>query len=280
MCTCYQGRSAKSQFSQGLPSAFGGTKHKRPVCKLCSLPMPPIVVAPTKVLRFLDITLNCKNGLRYGQRLYVGVNHKDFDASPFTQKIRDDVFSIELKTQGGNNNQNGIYWPIQFLKNTPVEHCPNAYSTLIGLRTPSIDGSLHLYTLCYSGDTRPSGNIVRACANFSKTCQQSVSLLLHEATFDDDDTGKKEAIRKRHSTVKEAISIAKQVLPDSVLLSHFSQRYPKLPPGHQANGDLPIAQYPSTAAYDGMLVKLTHNLSEVLPTLGSLCTRIISDKSH
>ncbi len=282
MCTCYTykgRRSTKQQFCQGLPSTSGEAKHSvRPVCKLCSLPIPPIVVAPTKVLRFLDITLNCKNGLRHGQRLYVGVNHKDFDSSPFSQKMRDDVFGIELKTQDNSSNQKGIYWPIQFLKNIPVEHCPNAYSTMVGLRTPSSNGNMHLFTLCYSGDTRPSANIVRACANFRNTCKQNVSLLLHEATFDDDDIGKKEAIRKRHSTVKEAISVAKQVVPDSVLLSHFSQRYPKLAPGHQVNGDLPVAQYPSASAYDGMLIKLTHNLSAILPTLGSLCTRIISNE--
>ena len=48
---------------------------------------------------------------------------------------------------------------------------------------------------------------------------------MHEATFD---TGKEaDARRKKHSTVEEAMHIAKEAGAKSVVLTHFSQRYPR-----------------------------------------------------
>ena len=39
-----------------------------------------------------------------------------------------------------------------------------------------------------------------------------------------------EAVLKRHSTVGEAIRIARKMNAKSMILTHFSQRYPKIPP--------------------------------------------------
>ena len=44
---------------------------------------------------------------------------------------------------------------------------------------------------------RPSNNLIR-CAD-----DAGISLLLHEATFDDDDRGKKEALQKRRQETKD-----------------------------------------------------------------------------
>lgn len=69
------------------------------------------------------------------------------------------------------------------------------------------------------------------------------ALLVHEATFDDalaDD-----AVAKRHSTVGEALAVARQMRARDVVLTHFSQRYPKLPP--------PLAVEESGAASAGAL---------------------------
>lgn len=242
------------------------------------------MIAPPNVLRYLDTTLNCKNGQQRGERIYVGISHRDFDSSPFSQQVRDDVFGIELISQQ-EKERNTTYRPLQFLKNIPVEHCPNAYACLLGLNTISApDHSQKLFTLCYSGDTRPSSTLVRACGDFTKACKQNVSLLLHEATFDDDEKGKEEAIRKRHSTVKEAMGIARKIDSDAVLLTHFSQRYPKFPPGYQAEGDGDGDVMNSTAsnvlemasAYDGMMIPLKGGLRDMLPVLGSQGTTIIS----
>jgi ribonuclease Z len=291
MCTCYQkGTNRGPCFPSRSTDADDGLN--RQLCKRCSRICPPIVIAPQKVLRYLDCALNCKNGIINGQKMYVGITQRDFDTSPFSQQVRNDVSSIELVTThnptspllvtGGTTR---TYCPVQFLKNIPVEHCPNAYACLIGLNTMSFDDqpSQNLFTFCYSGDTRPSSNIVRGCRDFSKACGRNVSLLLHEATFDADEKGKGEAIRKRHSTVEEAMMIARQIDLDSVLMTHFSQRYPKFPPGYDAeaarsefrrgasNAGLEVA-----SAYDGMLIPLKDGLRTMLPLIGSLAASVLT----
>ena len=75
------------------------------------------------------------------------------------------------------------------------------------------------YRWCYTGDTRP-------CSAVS-THALGVDLLIHEATFSDELA--KEAHEKKHSTFKEAVAIAKASGAKSLLLTHFSQRYPKGP---------------------------------------------------
>ena len=294
MCTCYQ-KGGKREPSSPTDDSTG---MQRPLCKRCLRTCPPIVIAPSKVLRYLDCALDCKNGIIGEQKMYVGISQRDFDTSPFSQQVRDDVFGIELMTIQ-NSMPPTTYYPIKFLKNIPVEHCPNAYGVLIGLNTATPSDYANgngqhqppqsLFTLCYSGDTRPSSNIVRECRNFSKACGRNVSLLLHEATFDDDEKGKGEAIRKRHSTVEEAMGIASQIDLDSILITHFSQRYPKFPPGHDAdtikaqgesrnastcsngNGNLEVA-----SAYDGMLIPLTDGLRPMMPLIGSLAASILT----
>ncbi|TPP54935.1 DNA polymerase beta palm family protein [Leishmania donovani] len=54
-----------------------------------------------------------------------------------------------------------------------------------------------------------------------------VFILLHEATFGPGFEG--EAVRKKHSTLPEALRIGVAVRAEFIVLNHFSQRYPKLP---------------------------------------------------
>ena len=75
------------------------------------------------------------------------------------------------------------------------------------------------FKFSYSGDCRPS-------RNFAKIGKGS-TVLLHEATFDDDTKG--DAIAKKHSTISEAIGVGVAMGARRVLLTHFSQRYSKLP---------------------------------------------------
>ena len=284
MCTCYQiGRVRTNNRSSSLPNSLhSASPHlHRPICKRCARTCPPIVIAPPKVLKFLDASLQCKHGKIEEDIIYIGISNKDFDSSPFSQQIQRDVFDIELMNHGNRESPdaNSTYKPIAFLKNIPVEHCPNAYACLLGLNVISKDQTQRLFSVSYSGDTRPSSNIIRACEDFTRSCNLNVSLLLHEATFDDDARGKEEAVRKRHSTVKEAMSIANKLRVDSVLLTHFSQRYPRLPPGNESqfisNGNegngLKMA-----CAYDGMILPLKDGLRTMLPALGSLVATLIS----
>lgn len=71
----------------------------------------------------------------------------------------------------------------------------------------------------YSGDTRP----IRAFSEMAKGCD----LVVHEATLDNDLP--LEAIAKRHCTFSEALSVCDKMDAKHVVLTHFSQRYPKLP---------------------------------------------------
>jgi ribonuclease BN (tRNA processing enzyme) len=62
-------------------------------------------------------------------------------------------------------------------------------------------------------------------------------LLVHEATFDD--SMEQDAVRKKHSTVGQALDIARRMRARQVVFTHFSQRYPSLPPPVSASGEGP-----------------------------------------
>lgn len=61
------------------------------------------------------------------------------------------------------------------------------------------------------------------------------NLLIHEATMEDQLVS--EARRKRHSTMSQAINIGKKMNAKFTILTHFSQRYAKIP--YMPNNDLP-----------------------------------------
>ena len=78
--------------------------------------------------------------------------------------------------------------------------------------------------LAYSGDTRPCEALVTLGRRLSPTCR----LHVHEATFDDTKEMAAEAAARRHSTVGEALRVGERMCAWRVMLTHFSQRYPKL----------------------------------------------------
>ncbi|KAK2000555.1 metallo-beta-lactamase superfamily protein [Colletotrichum falcatum] len=92
-----------------------------------------------------------------------------------------------------------------------VSHCHNSYAGVLtwpsGLK------------IAYSGDCRPSDNFVEA--------GKGATLLIHESTFDDNKKG--DALAKKHSTMSEALDVGYRMGARRVLLTHFSQRYAKLP---------------------------------------------------
>lgn len=73
--------------------------------------------------------------------------------------------------------------------------------------------------ITYSGDTLPSDDLVHI--------GQNSDVLIHEATMEDD--LEKEARIKMHSTVSQAIEIGHRMSAKFVILTHFSQRYAKIP---------------------------------------------------
>ncbi|KAI9458853.1 hypothetical protein BJY52DRAFT_1267524 [Lactarius psammicola] len=75
------------------------------------------------------------------------------------------------------------------------------------------------WRLVFSGDTMPSDALAQA--------GDSATLLIHEATMGDDQ--EEMARAKAHSTISQAIDVAKRMRAQNVLLTHFSSRYPTMP---------------------------------------------------
>jgi hypothetical protein len=75
------------------------------------------------------------------------------------------------------------------------------------------------FKFSYSGDCRPS----KTFAEIGK----GSTVLLHEATFDDE--MHRDADAKKHSTTSEAIGVGLAMEARRILLTHFSQRYQKIP---------------------------------------------------
>ncbi|KAJ3025658.1 Zinc phosphodiesterase ELAC protein 2, partial [Rhizophlyctis rosea] len=100
---------------------------------------------------------------------------------------------------------------------------------LTSIETLSVEHSSYAYALSlkhssgwkivYSGDCRPSVPLIQLGSD--------ADLLIHEATFEND--LHKEAVDKKHSTTSEAMKVGGRMRAKWVLLTHFSQRYPKIP---------------------------------------------------
>ncbi|KAF9999725.1 Zinc phosphodiesterase ELAC protein 2 [Entomortierella chlamydospora] len=130
-----------------------------------------------------------------------------------------------------------------------VIHCPWAY----GISMTHRDG----WKIVYSGDTRPCENLVEA--------GQGATVLLHEATFEDDMP--ELALAKKHSTTGEAVMVGEGMGAKITMLTHFSQRYPKIPFFEYEDKSTVIG-----ICFDMMSVKLGQmlQLPKYLPALQSL----------
>ncbi|XP_017785544.1 PREDICTED: ribonuclease Z, mitochondrial isoform X2 [Nicrophorus vespilloides] len=92
-----------------------------------------------------------------------------------------------------------------------VRHCPNAFGVALRHRRG--------FKITYSGDTMPSEDLIQL--------GMGSDLLIHEATMEDELAH--EAVVKMHSTTSQAIEVGRLMKARYVLLTHFSQRYAKLP---------------------------------------------------
>ena len=137
--------------------------------------------------------------------------------------------NIELSKDGRTIN----------VKTCKALHCDFSYSVCFTINNHNKD-----FRVAYSGDTRPNDFFAR---NVGYKCQ----LLIHEATHDNE--LQQEAKQKRHSTIGEAIGISELMKAENTILTHFSQRYPKLP--ELAN--LSSKEAKIGLAFDGMHVCLS-----------------------
>ena len=97
-------------------------------------------------------------------------------------------------------------------------------------------------------------------------------LQVHEATFEDSLLD--EAIAKRHSITKEAVESGAACGAYRVLLTHFSQRYPKIPVFDDSYTDR------TAIAFDLMSVNIAdvHFLPKLLPSLKFLFRYVVKYK--
>ncbi|KAJ3339301.1 hypothetical protein HDU93_008408 [Gonapodya sp. JEL0774] len=126
----------------------------------------------------------------------------------------------------------------------PVKHCPSAFAMVVkgeraqilvndsgernaGLIPGAFMGGVQPlpflesreFKFVFSGDCRPSDHLAYV--------GRDATVLVHEATFED--ALIEEAIEKSHCTVGEAVQVAEKMAARNLLLTHFSQRYPKVP---------------------------------------------------
>ncbi|KAL1894236.1 hypothetical protein Sste5346_006022 [Sporothrix stenoceras] len=142
-----------------------------------------------------------------------------------------------------------------------VDHCHGALAVVFTWpKVPGVgsDGPLRI---AYSGDCRPSRDF--------GVIGQGATLLIHESTFDDDLHG--EAKAKKHSTMGEALDVGRQMKARRVLLTHFSQRYPKIPLFNNGDNNSK-AEMQVLVAFDQMQVRLQDfkEAAEYLPALQKL----------
>ncbi|XP_051134860.1 tRNase Z TRZ3, mitochondrial-like [Andrographis paniculata] len=137
----------------------------------------------------------------------------------------------------------------------PVVHCPQAYGIALQAanRTNGAGKIIPGWKIVYSGDTRPCVELVRA--------SRGATILIHEATFEDSMV--EEAIARNHSTTKEAVEVGDSAGAYRIILTHFSQRYPKIPVFDEGH------MHKTCIAFDLMSVNIAdvHLLPKVLPFL-------------
>lgn len=174
---------------------------------------PLLVVGPTRIGRFLgeyeqleelDMQfLDCSNT--------TGASWDAFESS-FNPNMNQLLSNLNKVLQDAG---------LERLVSFPVEHCPKAFgvSLTAAKRINSVGKVIPGWKMVYSGDTRPCPQLMEA--------SRGATVLIHEATFDDGMLH--EAMAKKHSTTKEAIEMGEGAGVYRIILTHFSQRYPKIP---------------------------------------------------
>ena len=298
-----------------LPSLISAIARSKSKSKNNDSSCPLVVVAPVKVLKFLRVMLQSSvktastkvNSIEHSS--YIGITHREFQISPFASNIKTMLFDYALPIPPHEEYDHlscelHMYHPFASIRNVEVEHCREAFALILELRLPlkNNDDDQQPFVLCFSGDTRPSDNLVHECRTHCFPQASSahwqhaaipppppprVSLLLHEATFMNDEHGRLNAAKKLHSTTAEALEVARRMQAEACLLTHFSQRYTHVSivdaacsgatPESNSSGP---SSFPGATtnkhsfswgvAVDGMMMPLTKQVTAMLHTL-SLC---------
>lgn len=136
-------------------------------------------------------------------------------------------------------------------------HCDRSYSCVLDYDLP--DGET--FRVAYSGDTRPN----KYFAQLARNC----NVLIHEATHEDELLD--DAIAKRHSTISEALGVGRDMMAENIVLTHFSQRYPRL--ASVQNLNFPA---PTCFAFDGLHIAVSgmRKLQESIGAISDVIARL------
>ncbi|CCH58716.1 hypothetical protein TBLA_0A09290 [Henningerozyma blattae CBS 6284] len=129
-----------------------------------------------------------------------------------------------------------------------AKHCLWAYSNSVTFNL-SHDSNKQ-FKISFSGDTRPN------LETFAKGIGYESDLLIHEATLENELI--EDAIQKKHCTINEAITVSNTMKAKKLILTHISQRYPKIP---QNKDCIDILANEHCFAFDGMIINY-ENLGE------------------
>ncbi|KAF8044967.1 hypothetical protein N665_5918s0001 [Sinapis alba] len=147
----------------------------------------------------------------------------------------------------------------------PVVHCPQAFGVVLkAAERKNITGDkIPGWKTVYSGDTRPCPQMVEA--------SKGATVLIHEATFED--ALVEEAVAKNHSTTKEAIDVGSSAGVYRIILTHFSQRYPKIPVIDESH------MHNTCIGFDMMSINMAdlHVLPKIVPYFKNLFRNVVVD---
>ena len=175
-----------------------------------------LIIAPTPIFRFLEEISAIDNEV---QGTYISIDCKDLmgespEFLPHQQTIQDMLGITRCRA-------------------VPVAHCAHAYAIIL-------DGT-SFGRVVYSGDCRPSTQLA--------IIAKGADVLIHESTFESDMQAN--AVLKKHCTIDEALNVGRQMECKCIVLTHFSQRYSKIPPIPSID-DYP---FPIIYAYDFMRLR-------------------------
>lgn len=247
---------------------------------------PLVVVGPRQLKTFLDAYqkledldmqfLDCRHTTEASLKTFESSENKDVNGSVCVQNDQKNGSNLfakgsrmesHWKRPGSPIDASAAFPLLTMLKKIlgeaglealisfPVIHCPQAYGVVLKAedRTNSTGKKMPGWKIVYSGDTRPCPELVEA--------SRGATVLIHEATFEDGMV--EEAIARNHSTTQEAIEVGDSAGAYRIILTHFSQRYPKIPVFDEAH------MHKTSIAFDMMSVNLADlpMLPRVLPYL-------------
>lgn len=221
-------------------------------------PRPPFaLIANEAMIDFVrDVAGGGKNVLMAGNMQHLVCSA----GRPLRQKLKNG----KLHEVEGDYLSSALH--IRALQTTWVSHC-------FGAQAVSIE-FLNGFKISYSGDCRPS-------KKFALIGQDS-DVLIHEATFEDGLEG--DAKAKKHSTTSEALGVAAQMRAKNVILTHFSQRYQKIPvmthikPPEEIQFEEGAEEEGPPEPVEGDTVPIAEMLKEEEPTLRAHATS--SERAH